>query len=105
MARENLDMQVDVLKRLYRRQYTAGTLNADSLLALAAGAGTVMQDGSEVIAVTFEGGSTSALVMYPKEVVMRAALDVLDEKDPDDPFAGADRSAVYADLSRTRLET
>jgi hypothetical protein len=42
-----------------------------------------MQDGTEVIAVTFEGGSTtSALVMYPKEVVMRAALDVLDEKEP-----------------------
>jgi enoyl-[acyl-carrier-protein] reductase (NADH) len=105
MARENLDMQLDVLTRLYRRQHTAGTLTPDALLALAAGAGAVMQDGGEVIAVTFEGGSTSALVMYPKEVVARAALDVLDEIEDAQGLGDADTSVIQADFSRTRLET
>lgn len=106
MARENTALQIDVLKRLFRRQYIAETLTVEQLLAKAAGAGAVMEDGVEVIGVTFEGGSTSGMLMYPKEVVATAALDVLDQIDAEAAENGVDNPGViHSDLSTAQIET
>lgn len=103
-ARSNTTFQISVLKRLWRRLYDAGTLTAAQLLTYATGADAVMRDGTEVVSVSFEGGTTSSEVWYPKEVVICAALDLLDEIDDVDS-ENAETNTVHADFSRTRIES
>jgi len=104
---DNTALQISVLKRLWKRQLNATPpqLTVEALLVKAAGAGAVMEDGSEVIAVAFEGGSTQATVRYPKEVVMAAALDLLDDLDAGAELTGANPNVVHSDFSFTRVET
>lgn len=97
---DNTALQISVLKRLWKRQ----ALTDEQLLAKAAGAGAVMEDGVEVIAVAFEAGSTQGQVKYPKEVVMAAALDLLDEREAGED-AASNPNVIHADLSTTRVET
>lgn len=108
-ARENVEFQVDVLKRLWRRQLAAQppTITEAQLMAYATGAAAVVIDGTEVIRVTFGDGATEAIVNHPKEVVIKAALDILDEIDAGTGPGGStvDDSVVHADLSKTRIET
>ena len=66
-----------------------------------------MVDGSEVIRVSFADGGTDAVTLYPKEVVMTAALDVLDALDAsgEDEELAPDSGVTFFDLSRGRIET
>lgn len=105
---ENIDLQISVLTRLWTRQLAEvpPTVTAEQLRTYASGAAAIMVDGAEVIGVAFEGGSTNAVVPYPKYVVMAAALDVLDKIDADDSDGSpVDPDVTHFDLSKGRIET
>lgn len=105
-ARENIEQQTAVLLDLYRFMFDEGDVTRAQLKAKMYAAAAVVEDGTEVNAVAFEGGSTQAIVMYPKEVVIAAARQAIREIDA--AVSGvplADPSVVHSDLSRTRLES
>jgi len=105
MASENIPLQIATLAATYRLLLADGDIARPDLKAKLIAAQGVMEEGTEINACQFEGGSSSAVVMYPKEVVLAAALQILQETDPTSVTAnGADPSVVHADLSRTRIE-
>lgn len=104
-AAENVTQQIAVLADTYRMLIAEGDMVRAGLKAKIIAAQAVMEDGTEMVAVANEGGSQSAVVMYPKEVVLAAALIVWKETDPANTLAAAgDQSAVHMDFSKTRIE-
>ena len=102
---ENTALQIATLAATYRLLIKDGDITRADLKTKLIAAQSVMEEGTEINALTYEGGSSSAVVLYPKEVVLAAALQVLSETDPTGVLAGgADPSVVHADLSRTRIE-
>ena len=105
-AADNVTQQIDVLTKTYRFLLADGDITRATLKAKLIAAQAVMEDGTEIVAIGNDGSTTNAAVMYPKEVVMAAALQVLEESDEDNPLAGTDDlSPVHMDFSRTRIET
>lgn len=104
---DNTHLQISTLAATYRLLLKDGDISRAQLKGKLIAAQAVMEDGSEINATAFEGGSVNATVMYPKEVVLAAALAVLEESDPDNAagLLGLDPSVVHADLSHTRIET
>jgi predicted dinucleotide-utilizing enzyme len=106
MPADNTSLQISALARTYRLLLNEGDITRFQLKAKLIMAQTTMEDGSEINACSFDGGTSSAVVLYPKEVVMAAALQILEETDPANPaISGIDPSSVQADLSRTRIES
>ena len=103
--RANLSHQLDTLCRTYRMLLAEGDIQRADLKAKVISAQAVVEDGSEIDAMSFDGQNQQAAVMYPKEVVIAAALNVYEESDPANPYGSADQSVVSADLSRTRIES
>ena len=68
-AADNVTQQIAVLADTYRMLITEGDMVRAGLKAKIIAAQAVMEDGTEMVAVANEGGSQSAVVMYPKEVV------------------------------------
>lgn len=101
----HISHQVETLAELYRTLYDEGQVTRPQLLAKATGASAVMEDGTEVNAVAFEGGTTQGIVMYPKDVVIAAALRVYKATAADALPGSADPLCVQMDLSRTPVET
>ncbi len=100
------ELQLQALKRLWRIERRTEVITDADLLAYAHGAGAVIIDGVEVVGVTYSDGGTQGVAMYPKEIVMTAALDILEEFDESDPLAGVvGRNVVHADFSSTRIES
>lgn len=104
-VRENVSHQVATLAATYRLLLRENDITRANLKSKLIAAQAVMEDGSEINALAFEGGTTQAIVLYPKEVVLAAALQVLEETDPANPLAGANQDVIHADFSRTRIET
>ena len=106
-ARENLPQQVWALTETYRLLLREGDITRANLKTKLVAAQAVVEDGSEINALSFEGGSQQAEVTYPKEVVLTACLTILNESDPANlnPNGSADPSVVHADLSQTRIES
>ena len=107
MASENTTLQISVLTRTYRALIASGTLVRAGLLTKIIAAQGVMEDGSEIIAVGDASGSQSAVVMYPKEVVLAAALTVYEETDPANPLGAGNATppVVHFDFSTTQIES
>jgi hypothetical protein len=105
MPAELIANQTAALADTYRFLLAEGDITRANLKTKLIAAQGVMEDGVEVNAVAFEGGNTQGVVMYPKEVVMAAALQILRETADDNPLAGAVGSAVHADFSACRIET
>jgi len=103
---DNTALQVSALAATYQLLIDDGDITRDQLKSKLLLAQNAMEDGSEINACSFEGGQAQAVVMYPKEVVMAAALQVLRNTATGSNTAnGADPNVVQADLSRTRIET
>jgi hypothetical protein len=106
---DNTTQQIEVLTETYRMLISEGDMVRADLKTKIIAAQGVMEDGTEITAVANEGGSQNAQVMYPKEVVLAAALTAWKETDPDEDTAAAaaanDLGAVHMDFSHTRLET
>ena len=76
MASENTSLQISVLTRTYRVLVATGVLTRATLFTKIVAAQAVMEDGSEIIAIGDASGNQSAVVMYPKEVVIAAAFAI-----------------------------
>lgn len=101
----NTDLQIQTLTETYRLLLSEGDITRAQLKAKVLEAQAGMEDGTEITATRVEGGSAEATVMYPKEVVLAAALQVLRETDTNNATRNADQTVTHADLSRTRIET
>ena len=99
---ESVTEIADALKRVWRRNLKKQppTISAADLESYAAQAAAVAVDGSEVINVSHDGGATGGQFAYPKQAVMKAAMDLLDEID-----GNPSGNVLHSDLSFTRIET
>ncbi len=96
---------IAILTGNFRRRVANGSLATADLEAICADAEAKCLDGTTVVEITIEGGSTRAIANVSPSAVLAAASQVLAENDASNPLAGVDPSRRWADFSLGRIET
>jgi hypothetical protein len=87
------------------RAVADGTKTLADIKALSLSAFAKVNEGTTVVEVAIEGGTTRAVVNCPPSIVLAACETVIAQNDPGNTLAGASPEHRYADFSWGRIET